>query len=429
MKAIVHIGIEKTGTTSIQKCLYRNRKTLQKAGYHFIQSAGKKNHQAIPAFCLPNETGDDFFRLNGIDSLEKRDAYRKGFTARFAAELNRLPSTVHTVIISSEHFHSRIRTEQAMDNVHSFLTQYFDDIRIICYLREQAATCSSYYSTYLMAGGDESFDAFSQRCVPGNYHFNHDTLLANWTRCFGAEALDVSLFSRAAFVNADLLQDFITKIDPALTDPVDTSTRVENESLTPGGQALLRAVNGTFADCSDRTNVAKLQNKCRKMIHMRLKGTGRQFSLRKRQEIYDKFLHCNQQVQHQFFGSVDRGFAPPVESEAREIEISDAFLDTYTAVLNVLKKAGRKVVTENEIAGFNQAVGQSWADISAHGDDEGSIGQIALKTDDARALERVASGSGKGSSQLPYEIRALADKIDDTLPGLGGTIGRLSREK
>lgn len=44
MTAYVHIGTEKTGTTSIQEFLYINKSIIQKQNYFFAQSIGIKNH-------------------------------------------------------------------------------------------------------------------------------------------------------------------------------------------------------------------------------------------------------------------------------------------------------------------------------------------------------------------------------------------------
>ena len=169
MKAIVHIGTEKTGTTSIQNFLYKNRKKLRGGGYHFLQSAGKTNNRALPAYCVDNDRIDDFYPQLGITTLEDRLTHERAFIREFEHELATLPKHIHTVVISSEHFHSRIITEAEMDNVHALLTTYFDDIQIVCYLRDQITTCTSYYSTVLKSGDPSSFADFIQHCKPQNY--------------------------------------------------------------------------------------------------------------------------------------------------------------------------------------------------------------------------------------------------------------------
>ena len=83
LKAIVHIGTEKTGTTSIQRYLYLNRKKLKNSGFHFIQSAGNTNNRAIPAYCISDDRNDDFFRVEGIATPQEREDFRRIFIKKF----------------------------------------------------------------------------------------------------------------------------------------------------------------------------------------------------------------------------------------------------------------------------------------------------------------------------------------------------------
>ena len=54
------------------------------------------------------------------------------------------------------------------------------------------------------------------------------------------------LFLQEQFLNGDLLDDFTAKIDAALVGKLDKPGKVDNESLSPFGQALARAVNIIF---------------------------------------------------------------------------------------------------------------------------------------------------------------------------------------
>jgi hypothetical protein len=267
LKAIVHIGTEKTGTTSIQRFLFQNRKKLRAGGFHFLQSAGKTNNRALPAYFVAENRFDDFYRDEGITTLEAKTEFRKQFLQKFEHEIGTLPKSVHTVVISSEHFHSRIRTREEMDKVHAFLSTYFDDIKIVCYLRDQSSTCASYYSTGLKSGNPATFMEFFQRCIPENYYFNYFEMLSNWERCFGFNALDVSLFSRKSFRNNNLLDDFTSKLDPSLIGSLNRDIEIENESLTPVGQAMARGMNLAFPVRAVRPELAQIREKCKASIY------------------------------------------------------------------------------------------------------------------------------------------------------------------
>ena len=46
-------------------------------------------------------------------------------------------------IITSEHFHSRLKTVEELSKLKYFLDKHFKQIKIICYLREQSSLFSS----------------------------------------------------------------------------------------------------------------------------------------------------------------------------------------------------------------------------------------------------------------------------------------------
>ncbi len=426
----MHIGTEKTGTTSIQKFLYQNRRKLRSHGYHFVQSPGKMNNQALPAICIRDEKMDDFFRNLGIETIEQRDAYRRHFTAEFEAELAGLPDAVHTVLISSEHFHSRIRTEGEMDNVHAFLSRYFDDIKIVCYLREQGVTCSSYYSTSLKSGGPSSFGDFMLRCTPSNYYFNYLDMLANWERCFGFDALDVSLFGRQHFERGDLLEDFAKKINPALVGNLNTAIQVENESLSPAGQAIMRAVNMVYPGRTARAEVAPIREKCRKLIYDKLRGSGQRLPLTNHLQIFDSFRESNEELRRKFFPDVETIFEEPTEASSVDTRLPEDFVDVQMAVLNVLRKDGRGIVTTEEIAQFLSALGRSIDEI-VNPDESGQDGarEVALTRQDARILKRAAQGYEKRNPEMAYLLLRLSEKADGTIPGIHHKLEQYERER
>jgi len=431
LKAIVHIGTEKTGTSSIQKFLYQNRRKLRSYGFHFLQSAGKLNNQALPAFCIREDRVDDFFLNQGIETIEERNDARRAFTAEFEAELESLSSSIHTVLISSEHFHSRIRTEEEMDNVHAFLSRYFDEIKIVCYLREQGATCASYYSTSLKTGQPTSFMDFMLRCGPRNYYFNYLDMLANWERCFGLDALDVALFDKEHFERGDLLEDFAKRLSPDLVGALNTSIDVENESLLPAGQALLRAVNIVFPFRTSRAEVRPIREKCRKLIYEGLRGSGQRPPISSHVHIYDSFRESNEALRKKFFPDVDVIFREPGEQAVEEVRIPDGFFDVQAGVLSILRKNGAGIVTGEELTAFITALGQSLGDLVNQGENEADATETVrrLTRQDARILKRAAQGYEKRNPELAYQLLSLSEKADDSVPGIKSKLKEYQLER
>lgn len=412
MKAIIHIGTEKTGTTSIQNYLYLNRKKLKSAGYHFVQSAGKTNNRAIPAYCINDERYDDFFREEGIKTPAAKHDFKQKFIRDFENEIRSAPESIHTFVISSEHFHSRIRTNKEMDNVYNFLSAYFDEIKIVCYLREQVGTCTSYYSTHLKNNGTESLRKFLQRCNPGNYYYNYHQMLANWERCFGFEALDVSLFAQERFLNGDLLDDFTAKIDRALVGTLNKSVEADNESLRPFGQVLARAVNFTFPINSERFEVSNLRAMCKKIIAKGLTGKGQQPALEARKLIYDTFVESNELVRQKFFPTVKTLFEQPSEEVPPDNLLARSDFEILAQVVNALSKHGVGLIAPEEYTQLCTTLFSCINDVYGIVSDSNGIGtEPILNENDAHILRLAAKRLESENIEAAIRLMSLAVEL------------------
>ena len=58
-KIIVHIGAEKTGTTTIQELLYLNREALRGLGYAYLNSPGRSDSRNIATLCTDQDIVED----------------------------------------------------------------------------------------------------------------------------------------------------------------------------------------------------------------------------------------------------------------------------------------------------------------------------------------------------------------------------------
>ena len=432
MKAIVHIGTEKTGTTSIQSFLYQNRSKLNVAGFHILQGAGKENNRAVPAYCIDEASPDDYFWKQGIETLEQRRQFKKDFLKTFDREVSRLPKNINTVIISSEHFHSRIRTAEELNNLFELLSRYFDDIKIVCYLREQATTCQSYYSTSLKNGDTLSFSDFlDQRCKPENIYFNYDDMLANWERCFGLQSLDISLFIQERFLNGDLLDDFTAKIDPALLGTLKKPDKPQNQSLTPFGQALLRAINMILPARKAYSDVHILGDECKKIINHNLRGAGQGPTSEQRISIYNSFIESNARVQQKFFPEEFSLFASPDNLTIPGVKIDGAELDVLIDVLNCIAEHEKKQSSESDYARictcFFLCINEITNLTSKRNDEAASHGNSSVLEKTAHTLRDLALRVDARDVRLALILMNLAERIGSDLPDMSEKITEYQR--
>lgn len=348
MRVILHIGAEKTGTSSIQHYLYLNRRRLSKRGFHLMQAAGKYDQRALSAYTRAIDEADNYFFDQRITSTEGREKFRTDLERAIDDELTSLPSNIHTVIISSEHFHSTVRSDEAMGRLRNLLSKYFQEFGVICYLREQGAMCTSLYSTALKFGISRTFEDFVKQCNPQNYYFNCSQFLSRWEGAFGQDAMDVAIYDKSYFKNGDLLEDFTSRLDPSLLGQLETYKDQANQSLSPEGQRLLLGVNCAFPRVA-RGDIDSLRVLCRDKIYGLLKGRGRQLDLSTRKSIYDSFLDSNKAVQEKYFPDRDQLF---LETD-RVLPDSDEFTNNgrraLEQVLETVSQNGGRFLSPEEV--------------------------------------------------------------------------------
>jgi hypothetical protein len=413
------MGTEKTGTSSIQLFLRKNRKALARHGYHFLQSAGKTNNWRLPAFCSVENRFDDFYRLQAIATDQQLDEFKEQFLNDFEKELRTVAKNVHTIVISSEHFHSRLRSDAEMSNLQQFLSTYFEEIQIVCYLREQAETCASWYSTSMKSGSTYSFYEFVRRCKPESYYFNYFDILANWERYFGFESLEVALFSSKHFLNGDLLDDFTARIDPALVGHLDKAVRTVNESIQPMGQALNRALNIAYPLSNEDPDISEIRDKCKDIIAKRLTGKGQQTDFPRRKKIYQSFIDSNEKLRQRHFPALKTVFPPPVEEELKDNEIDGRFLAVLTEIFGVLGEQGKKPIAQEAYLQFWSAIVTSLKDILSvqEGVKEGGK-EVVLSEDDAWTFWRAAVHLEWADPANAELLIKLANDINPEIPGI-----------
>lgn len=418
MKAIVHIGTEKTGTSSIQKYLHKNRRRLRAAGFHVLQTGGKENNRGLAAYCRRDDQPDDFFRDNNIDTVQQRAAFRKEVDAQLQAEMDALPRHIHTVLMSSEHFSSRLLSPQEMECFQRLLQRFFDQVQVLCYIREQVQACESWYSTTLKVGGSNSLQEFMQRCKPSTYYFNYDDMLANWESCFGKEAISVNVFARQHFVNGDLLDDFTVRLDPALQGTLSKKLVVENESLTPAGQALARAINVAFPIISSEPDVLKLRDRSKELIYGRLRGSGQVLAQQTRLQYHEAFADSNERVRERYFPQLDRLFEPPGQQSVA-VSLDDAFERTVKSIIKLLNKHPR--IDGGDYVDLFGAIATSVADaISGERSKAARITgtNIVLDDNDAQLLNVVARRMEARNVHLAQRLMQIAASVNPQLPGV-----------
>ncbi len=240
MHLTLHIGTEKTGTTSIQNFLSINRALLGENGVIVPRSLGGTNQRLLAGIAMNDDHVDDLFQSAGLTDDEARHTAKADWFSQFRRELDAKADGADMVLISSEHLHSRLSRDGEIERLHELLSPLFESITVVVYLREPIATAVSAYSTAVKYG------AIGANIPPPDrpYFFNlvnHARTTRRWSGVFGDDALRVRLFEPDALLGGEAISDFIeTAKLPQLNYAMPLRS---NPSLDALGVELLRRVN------------------------------------------------------------------------------------------------------------------------------------------------------------------------------------------
>ena len=244
---ILHIGTEKTGTTSIQKFLKKNIDQLRRNGVYVPQTPmlGNGNHRWVPLFANNDAFSDDFIIAQQFKSDEDRRERVYNKRRQFMDECQSAANACNTFILSSEHFQSRLRTAEEIQRLRDLVEEVADKILIIIYLRDPLKTAVSLLSTAIKSGGTPSgLPSPSQSYVENVC--NHGQTIKRWSECFPDAKIVVRRFDRSLLAKGDVVIDFCSQVIDDFCEEEYEFVKPANETLTLSGMALLRKLNLQF---------------------------------------------------------------------------------------------------------------------------------------------------------------------------------------
>ena len=303
MQCILHIGTEKTGTTLLQGWLYQNQAALSQQGFYLSECLEKPNNRLLAA-CFSQQI-DGWAKRNGISSQEDRERFFGGFREALIDELNAASEQHHSVIISSEHFHSTLKTAEEITALAEFLLTAFSSVRVVCYFRNQFDVAVSRYSTALKVASTKSLDDFIDQLHPAAHLYNYLAAADAWSAAFGREHCDFRLYDRERFVSNDIRYDFLEALGaPNIADALNFYLERANESLSQLKAQIFQFINtvapywrGDSGEVN-RTNVELKQQ----ILSWQLPDDAPITSPR-RAEVEDLFAESNQAFFLRYFGT------------------------------------------------------------------------------------------------------------------------------
>jgi hypothetical protein len=207
MHVVVHIGTEKTGSTTIQKFLKINRVALNASGIGHLSCLGKENARALVAYCMSNRRSDTYTRGNGIDETSVRTQWKARLKRKLQAEFASLQHTKQTLVISSEHFHSRLKSVREVQVLFDLLEPYASKVTVLVYLRRQDQVAVSLFSTRCKEQ-NASMQILPDASPNVDSYYDYFALLQRWSAVFGADAINLQRFEQLGRGEKALVKSF-----------------------------------------------------------------------------------------------------------------------------------------------------------------------------------------------------------------------------
>lgn len=338
MKLYLHIGTEKTGTQTIQKYLSDNRHSLRDQGFSLLSSPGQLNARKLVAYCQEESEFDDFFKDHQISDAAGKSNFRSKFLKEFESEISEIPRNVHSIVMSSEHFHSRLRNIETIRKLKELLDQYFDEISIICYFREQSQVVQGLYSTAIKSGFTGNYSKFEQNCQVENHYYNYLEFFSKWSQVFGINNLKASIYCFEKFQGSDLCAEFSKLTGISMTGLSAPQLRA-NESLGTLGIEIGRSINQAFPRYSSDGSLNRLRIELmQEMERTPIAKRGRLQSP-ERLAIFERFDESNRAFARKFLASNVNPFLRP-DNDVRQDAPEDVTVSGAEAISLIAKLLG-----------------------------------------------------------------------------------------
>lgn len=208
MKAVIHVGLPKTGSSSIQEFLSLNTEALRERGIRHAPYDPTKGSQyefavtALNAVDRPIPDGPPRAIL-GLHSDGDRQRYAQAYTDWLDAAR---PSWHEPLFVgSSEHLQAWLRGPKAIKALDDFLHARFSSVDYVLYLRSQTDLIVSNFSERVRRGDAISFEEHFENSLKRHDLFDIVNL---WESAAGPDRVTVRLLTPGALTGGDLITDF-----------------------------------------------------------------------------------------------------------------------------------------------------------------------------------------------------------------------------
>jgi hypothetical protein len=234
---VLHIGSGKTGTSSIQSFMNRNRARLAELGYLYPLAPGRKRHTRLGLFIQPDHALDSRPSWSRED-FASPDAFREEFQRQLLSEINE--SGLSRVVFSDEALYGS--GDEALRRLKHFVDPIARSLRLVVYLRRQDDHMVSRYQQVVKVGETRTLAERAHVLdLAGTYDYY--ARLTAWKQRLDPTEFVVRRFERDRFVDGSLYQDFLDAVGIDVRADDLTPILRANESLDAESVEFLRILN------------------------------------------------------------------------------------------------------------------------------------------------------------------------------------------
>ena len=238
-KLVLHIGMAKTGTSSIQDTLGHGAEQLREQGVYYAPFKPYNHSFKFSVLFLGNPRKSFYYKpLSPISDeaweqeLQRLRQQWQNFFASFDQG---------TCVISAENL-GRL-SEQEIAALKAFVCPFFDQVRVVAYVRQPLQAIKSKWEQDVKELREpmSAQELLSRTKRQLTYRF-----FERWLEAFGREHFVLRRFEPSKFHGGDLMSDFLHAADIALEADLELPKMESNQSLGAEGTGFLLAMNGRY---------------------------------------------------------------------------------------------------------------------------------------------------------------------------------------
>jgi hypothetical protein len=231
---VLHLGVGKTGTTTIQHLMRLSRPVLAEHGYLYPRTPGPVRHAKLGLYFRSDEeleTMPAWHRLRA----QSPERFRRRFRRKLMAEI--AEARPDCVVFSDEALYGLSASSRKL--LRGFVDELGGDVRLVVYLRRQDEHLTSYYQQHVKIGETRRLAEWAADDRSSTYDYARR--LSVWETSMAPATLVVRRFERGAFKGGSLEADFLDAAGIVGVEPVTLPRK--NESLDAETVEFLRVLN------------------------------------------------------------------------------------------------------------------------------------------------------------------------------------------